>query len=73
MRIEILSVTMGEYDLIETNEPMKNYRRYSPELWEHELGVYGWHHIMDASLYEEAYQIWMRNAKQAKPPAKTNK
>ncbi len=68
MKINILSVTHGEFEAVETNEPLPSYRRYGPEHWDHYLGdLHGWHRLMDASLYEEVYQEWKRiNGKQTK-------
>ena len=65
MKLEIINVIQKEFEEIETNEPMKYYRRISPTHWEHKLGVYGWHRLIDCLLYEEAYYNWsrFRNAK----------
>ena len=60
MKIEIIKVIKTEYEEIETNEPMKYYRRISPDHWEHKLGVYGWHRLIDPLLYEEVYYNWSR-------------
>ena len=61
MKLEIKSVTPGEFDLIETNEPLPMYRRYGPDQWEHYLGdLHGWHKYMDSEFLEEAYQLWLR-------------
>lgn len=63
MKIKILKVEKGKFELITTNEPMKYYRRYSPSHWDHQLGVHGWHRLIDASLYEDAYERFTRRGK----------
>lgn len=63
MKIEIIKVEKGEFELITTNEPLPMYRRYGPDHYEHQLGVHGWHRLIDASIYEDAFKLWMRNAK----------
>jgi len=60
MKLEIIKVEHKEYEEIETNEPMKYYRRMGPDHWEHKLGTKGWHRLINPSLYEETYQIWKR-------------
>jgi len=62
MKLKIIHVEQKEYEEIETNEPMKYYRRISPDYWEHYLGdLHGWHRLMDCLLYEEAYYFWAKN------------
>ena len=64
MKIEIKSVTKGEFDLIETNEPQPFYRRYAESSkgfkivrYEHLVGD-GWLEYRFTEFLEEAYEIW---------------
>ena len=66
MKIEIKSVTKGEFDLIETNEPMPFYRRYVESAqgfktvrWEHLVGD-GWMEYRFTEFLDEAYQAWLK-------------
>ena len=80
MKIEIKSVILGEFEEVKVlhiyphSEQMNRYRRYGSDHWDHLLGAgHGWHRYMEPHMLENAYQLWVRNAKQAKQTAKTNK
>jgi len=75
MKVEILSVVEKECLEITTNEPLPMYRRYGPDHWCIYLGPnHGWNRYRFTEFLEESYQKYLKdNAKQAKPPAKTNK
>ena len=78
MNIEIIKVEQKECEEVHVlhiyphSEQMHLYRRYGPDHWEH-LFRGQWLRYMTPELLEDAYQIWVRNAKQAKQTAKTNK
>lgn len=66
MITEIISITEGEFEEVETNEKYNpTYRRYSQDNWEH-LFRGGWHRYMNTELLEEAYERFMRRGQQAK-------
>jgi len=79
MKIEIKKVVSGEFEEVHIlhiyphSTQMNLYRRHTVDHWEHMLGKHGWRRYLGPGLLEEAYEKWKRNAKQAKPPAKTNK
>ena len=64
--MKIISITKGEYDLIETNEPMPFYRRcvesaqgFKTVRWEHLTGD-GWMEYRFTEFLDEAYQAWLK-------------
>ena len=64
MKIEILKVEFKECAEVTTNEPLSFYRRYAPDHWEHFLGdLDGWHRYPFTEFLEEAFQVWVKNAK----------
>jgi len=68
MKIQILKVELHEYEEITTTEKyMNEYRRHGPDFWEHKLGSHGWNTIIDCQLYEDAYIVFKRKNKNAKP------
>ena len=69
MKIEIKSVTKGEFEEVHVlhiyphSTQMNLYRRYAPDYWEHDLGLHGWNRYTGPDLFEDAYQLWIRNEK----------
>ena len=67
MRIEIKSVTHGEFEEVYVqhiyphSQQMNLYRRYGPDHWSHFLGdLHGWHRYMTPEILEEKFQEFMR-------------
>jgi len=82
MKIKVIKVEKKQHEDVhimhiyppDDREEENLYQRHGPDYWTHWLGTrHQFIRYLGPGLLEEAYQEWMRNAKQAKPPAKTNK